>query len=746
MTSSRLIFSRFIPVWVLFMAASTFSNAQQFQAAHSYKVGSANSYLAKAVTGDFNGDGFQDVAVTTYPPSGNGSVSVLLANDKGVLSAPVSYSTKGSAIGIGVGDFNQDGKLDLAIVGSLGVNILLGKGDGTFQPAVYYASKYYLTNVVVGDFSGDGKQDLLVAAENQVFFMAGNGDGTFQAGTLIASSGNTYTGIGAADFNGDGKLDLAVVEGSQSGQVLIFLGNGNGTFQSAASYAVGDDPTALAIADFNGDGKPDIAVSECSVLKNQPDCSISGSISTLLGNGDGTFQPAKTKPNSTDMAASNLVAADFNGDGKMDLAVDCSGGSDVSVLLGNGDGTYGQPQNWASGSGSTFVVAGDLNGDGVPDLVTLDPNGQNISVLLGAKGGKFGAAHDYEIRAQPLFVVAGDFNGDGVMDIASGDDNTFAVTVMLGKKGGGFASPITNTINPTAGVFTQDVVAADLNGDHNLDLVAVGTGGGINEIAVMLGNGDGTFKPGVPYAAGNFPYSVVVGDFNGDGVPDIAVANLGWNVYGSVELLIGNGDGTFKPAVSVSVGNNYPYWITAGDFNGDGKLDLAVTDGGDPGTIGILLGNGDGTFQPLLTGPTVGTQPYFIAAADLNGDGKLDIVVCDQYVTKDNVQVALGNGDGTFKTATAYTAGQYDQAFAIADFNGDGVPDIALANSGDDASGSIILLLGKGDGTFKAGPTLAAGSVPYAIVQADFNGDGKPDLAIGNVQGDNITVLLNMTP
>jgi hypothetical protein len=108
--------------------------------------------------------------------------------------------------------------------------------------------------------------------------------------------------------------------------------------------------------------------------------------------------------------------------------------------------------------------------------------------------------------------------------------------------------------------------------------------------------------------------------------------------------------------------------------------------------------------------------------------------------------VALGNGDGTFKTATAYTAGQYDQAFAIADFNGDGVPDIALANSGDDASGSIILLLGKGDGTFKAGPTLAAGSVPYAIVQADFNGDGKPDLAIGNVQGDNITVLLNMTP
>jgi hypothetical protein len=237
----------------------------------------------------------------------------------------------------------------------------------------------------------------------------------------------------------------------------------------------------------------------------------------------------------------------------------------------------------------------------------------------------------------------------------------------------------------------------------------------------------------------------VVGDFNGDGVPDLAGDNAEDPTYGSVELLIGNGDGTFKPAVSIGIGNNYPSWIAAGDFNGDGKLDIALANGSSPGTLGILLGNGDGTFQPMMTGPTIGIEPTFITAADLNVDGKLDLIVTDYQST---VQVLLGNGNGTFQTAVAYNLGQQVQmqSAVVADFNGDGLPDIALANAGNDGDGSVILLIGTGGGAFKIGPTLPAGISPYSIVTADFNNDAKPDIGAANIGGNNLTILLNTTP
>jgi hypothetical protein len=708
-------------------------SAQKFEAAHTYPV-AAN--IEEAAVGDFNNDGFDDVAITSNSNSGAGSVSLLIAGPSG-LAKPVSYATNGTVAGIAVGDFNHDGKLDLATASSRGVNILLGNGDGTFQTAVLYPTTYYMQALVVGDFNGDGILDVIVTGQSVVYLLAGKGDGTFQAPVSIENPDNTYSALAAADLNGDGKLDFV---GISSGNVTVFLATGGGSFQTPVNYPVGTYPSGLVIADFNGDGKPDVAVSECMVPLHQTQCTPHGSVAVLLGNGDGTLQAAKTKVNSTDESARNLVAADFNGDGKIDLAVDCQGGSDVSLLFGKGDGTFGPAQNWAAGAGASYLVTGDFNHDGILDLIALNPGNQTISLLLGGKGGKFVAARDYEVQAQPRALAAGDFNEDGVMDIVVADNVPFAVNVLLGNKGGGFAAPVSYTIS-SGSQQTYDVVTADLNGDHHLDLVAVGTA--TNGLAVLLGNGDGTFKPPVTYPVTG-AFAVVVGDFNGDGIPDLATDNLEQN---SVSILLGKGDGTFNPPVTISLGNNDPYWITSGDFNGDGKLDLVVVNAGNPGTVGILLGNGDGTFQPMLVGPNVGAYPIFVTAADLNGDGKLDLVVTDQPEAADNVQVVLGNGDGTFQPAVAYTGGHAPQSAAVADFNGDGLPDIALANAGPSGyTGSVVLFTGTGGGAFKLEASAGAGSNPYFVIAADFNGDGKPDLAVANIDGNNVSILLNTGP
>ncbi len=348
----------------------------------------------------------------------------------------------------------------------------------------------------------------------------------------------------AGDFNGDGHLDLAVADtGSET--VSVLLGNGDGTFQPPAYYAVGTDPDAIVAGDFNGDGRLDLAVENSGSNINF----FPGTVSVLLGNGDGTFQSQVT--DAVGSRPVSIVAGDFNGDGRLDLAVANIGSDMVSVLLGNGDGTF-QPQvTYAVGSGPDSIVAGDFNGDGRLDLAVANWNDGTVSVLLGNGDGTFQPQVTYAVGSGPDAIVAGDFTGDGHLDLA-----------------------VANYFDDT--------------------------------VSVLLGNGDGTFQPQVTYAVGWDPGAIVAGDFSGDGHLDLAVAN---ELSGTVSVLLGNGDGTFQPQVTYAVGSG-PDAIVAGDFNGDGHLDLAVANGlydsdGNPitgsDTVSVLLGNGDGTFQPQVT-------------------------------------------------------------------------------------------------------------------------------------------------
>jgi hypothetical protein len=374
---------------------------------------------------------------------------------------------------------------------------------------------------------------------------------------------------------------------------------------------------------------------------------------------------------------------------------------------------------------------------------------------------------------RPRSVAEADLNGDGKLDLVVAnlcvDDNCEhgAVSVLLGNRDGTFKTAVTYSSGGYNGGYQTSVAVADVNGDGKRDLVVsnacatpincASIGNGV--VGVLLGNGDGTFKPVVTYnSGGHLAFSVKVGDVNGDGKPDLFVANLcSDNVCSSessVGVLLGNGDGTFKTAVTYDSGGGAALSVAVGDVNGDGKPDLVVTNqqnslgNNETGVVGVLLGNGDGTFRTAVTYGSGGNGPFSVAVADVNGDGKLDLLVANQRLSTSfgqpgGVGVLLGNGDGTFKTAVAHGSGGNDAvSIAVADVNGDGKPDVLVANNCStlsdcsNSTGSVGVLLGNGDGTFQMALTYGSdGNVGSSVAVGDVNADHKPDVLVTNECG-----------
>ena len=344
----------------------------------------------------------------------------------------------------------------------------------------------------------------------------------------------------------------------------------------------------------------------------------------------------------------------------------------------------------------------------------------------------------------PASLAVGDFTGNGKLDLAVADKDSGTVSILFGNGDGTFQP----AVSYPAGPLPDFVAVGDFTGNGHLDLaVANGAPSGPvapnGTVSILLGNGDGTFQPAVPYPVeGNDPDSIVVADFTGDGKLDLAVGNY----FGSVSVLLGNGDGTFRAGHTYSPDKSRSGFeletgsLAVGDFNGDGKLDLASFFYNPFGesTVNILLGDGDGTFQPAGIFP-VGNESFgSIAAGDFNGDGHLDLALAD--VASGTLKVLLGNGDGTFQVPHSYAVG--DESFgsiAVGNFNGDGHLDLALA--GED-SGTVKVLLGNGDGTFQVSQSYAVGSNPSSVAVGDFTGDGHLDLAVANSGSNTVSILL----
>jgi Bacterial Ig-like domain (group 3)/FG-GAP-like repeat len=466
----------------------------------------------------------------------------------------------------------------------------------------------------------------------------------------------------------------------------------------------GQTASAMALVDVNGDHKMDIIV-----VNSGPDSLGNSTVGVLLGNGDGTFQPAVAY-DTGDPRSSTLAVGDINGDGKLDVVVGNAGDANsVSALLGNGDGTFQPAVVYSTGTayinGTMPITIADLNGDGYGDVVALTQS--SISTLLGTANGTLQSAVGSFTSDVPLTTLAlVDLNHDSILD---------AVTL-------------------------------------NCDDYCVGA-----EADFWVGTGEGTFAEvnRLGGGGGNSQAAIVVADVNGDGIPDLVFGDGGMGGGGSVSVLIGRGDGTFNPEV------NYPFPRSGGitsmvvtDLNGDGKLDIAAAGA----TVTILINQGDGTFQVKQTYPS--TAASVIKVADLNHDKKMDLLLLEpQSGNQFVVEALLGNGDGTFSGGGfLFASGGYPSDLAVIDLNGDGRPDVLVANACSTCSpniqeGSIGVLLNNKHFVFShtktaltssPNPSVYGQNVTFTAVVTANSGSATGTVTFLNAQGSNFMGSSNL--
>jgi hypothetical protein len=668
----------------------------------------SNLPATAVATADLNGDGIPDLAIGTSK-----SVFVLLGTGGGNFANGVEYPFGVDVVSITFADLNGDGKQDLVVVARNGVIVRFGNGDGTFQSANTYQTLLDSTDAAVGDFNGDGKPDLIVSASTSnglggLSLLLNKGDGTFAAAVHFGTNLSPLS-VAVGDFNRDGKLDIAT--GDFFG-VDVLLGNGDGTFQHPKFYEIGRyvNCTSVAVADLNADGNLDIAVAV-----EYGGALVSGAVSILLGNGDGSFRPPISVADSVEPY--HLAAVDLNQDGKIDLVT--TGRLGIGVLFGRGNAQFSTADYYFGASG--FAIA-DFDGDGNLDLVS-GTNYLGVQLLLGNRDGTFRTNRTYLSPCENIQycgLVIGDFNGDGKPDVATAAFTT--LQVRPGNGDGTFGVPI---ITPLTGPWASDIAAGDFNGDGKLDLAETDIDGGFY---ILLGNGDGTFQTPVFYNAPG-SQNLAVADVNHDGKLDVLIASTG---PGST-VWLGNGDGTFTPAGTFS-GNTF-FSLAVADFNKDGNPDVVTN------TANVYLGNGDGTFQsPQNYGSFLGS----VATGDFNGDGSPDFLITGNQFNDPFVSVFLGYGTGAFNPSLSSPVVFASGAVATADFNHDGKLDVITTSEWDGGTTGDVatLLLGEGDGTFLPPGNYLSGFTGGTLAVGDINLDGAPDVVATNGLG--IMVLLNV--
>jgi Bacterial Ig-like domain (group 3)/FG-GAP-like repeat/FG-GAP repeat len=733
------------------------------------------------VVGDFNGDGKADLAVANFTDN---TVTVLLGNGSGGFTAASGspFAVDVHPYSIAVGDFNGDGKPDLAVAnsGATDVTVLLGNGSGGFtaESGSPFVAGGNPTSVAVGDFNGDGRADLAVAnlATNNISVLLGTGSPTKLAITQQPSTGTAGLAIGnvvvqVQDANGllvtgsTAAVTLTSTPPGAAGTLTVNASGGVATFSNVVFKTAGTYTLAALSPGLTGVTSSNIAIGAAPAavlaITSQPSAGTTGvaigSVVVQVQDGFGNLVSGST---AAITMASNPAGV----------------GGTVTVNAVSGVATF---TNLVFGATGNYILTASS-----PGLTSATSASINIQA---ASATSLGAAPNPSVFGAPVTLTATVtpsaatgkvtfYDGTAVLGVATlaGGSATFTTTALgagtrsltahYGGDSGDAASTsaaVPQTVNAVAaatliaaggspvavGNNPGTVVVGDLNVDGKADLAVANVSS--NNVTVLLGNGSGGFTPasGSPFAVGNSPASIAIGDFNGDGKADLAVVNAGDN---TVTVLLGTGGGGFMAMVHtialprvhrfVSTGG-HPRSIMVGDFNGDGNADLAVADFGG-GDVTVLLGNGAGGFSPATGSPIpAGTNPFSLAVADFNGDGHADIAVANQG--SNNITLLLGDGNGGFTPATGspFAVGHHPNSVTAGDFNGDGKPDLAIANYADN---TVTVLLNNGSGGFTpaTGSPFAVGTNPYSVAVGDINGDGKADLVVADATSGDVTVLL----
>ena len=728
-------------------------------------------------------------APATYAVDGCSSTSFKVATSINLDAPPAA---------VAAGDLNGDGRMDLVVSllnRSREIMILFGRGgsDG-FGPPISFPVDGDARHVSIGDLTGDGKPDLVVTIDGfsdaiggrfAILFNDGTGKFTFQSNLLLPGSPSRSV---LSDINTDGRLDIiaGLFNGTDQGLVAVLLGTGTGSFVHATQSPIAtfsSNSAAVVVGDFNEDGNPDFAVpgrlvgveiwvgfredfltifgpGPTVVTGNSPqfltvaNFNPDGHLDLLadnrvvLGTGTGSFSPPIVAPFAENNASA--LAADVNNDTHVDVVT--SGPRGITIMLGDGTGNLVRGKSYIAGAvilGSSTAL-GDFNQDGKIDLASTQWNG--IGILDGDGAGGFNEAYSYHMHAPVMRdMVGADFNNDGKQDFAivgpsfGGVQNPdgSAVDVALGDGSGIFTR---KSLTNFGAVRLTSVTAADFNSDGKVDLAVTNVVDG--RISILFNDGTGGFPTdgfSVPtITVGTVLSAIKAGDFNNDTKADIVAMVPNSNTYA---VLLGNGNGTFTNIGGGSLQSGFHFLddLDVGDFNGDSKLDLAIVRSG-ANEVHTLQGDGTGHFSNYAVVPLTGA-PISVVVRDLNGDGKQDLAVShsplENFTRRGVLTVLISNGTG-FNAATDYTTdspGMLDSG----DFNSDNKPDLVVSSGaiifGLNSTG-LTFLTNKGNGEFNAPVNVVTANVSDLVLVADFNNDGKDDVAVSHTAA-NVGILLN---